>query len=396
MRIELPREAERLGSILFFSRQKTYLLDSGMDDDSEFLHPFFTIQRVSYEQLHTIEKKMAIVIPMKDERLPLLEGILTAIPYSCLPIIVSNSQRDPIDKFRMEVIAIDDYCRFAKRNCVIVHQKDEGVSNALKLSGYSELLGPDGLVKDGKAEGMILGIIFSHMAKKDFVGFIDSDNYFPGSVFEYVRIFTASMALSKSPYSMTRIIWNSKPKIRDAKLYFAKWGRVSRITNDFLNRLISSYTGIETNVIRTGNAGEHAISLPLALKMNFSTGFSIETNHFIDLLEKFGDLIPGNPNSDVLKKFVEVYQVESRNPHLHEMKEEDHVTDMIIQSLSSIYHSPVCTEELRAEITRELISHDVQVGKNGPPQPVIYKPLEEIDFEKFQDAINIERYSHFS
>ena len=36
------------------------------------------------------------------------------------------------------------------------------------------------------------------------------------------------------------------------------------MTNQFLNFMISYYTGFETEVIRTGNSGEHCMSIQLA------------------------------------------------------------------------------------------------------------------------------------
>ena len=53
--------------------------------------------------LSKIFQTMAIVIPVKDEKLSLLEGVLSGIPNECLIIIVSNSQRHPVDRYAMEV-----------------------------------------------------------------------------------------------------------------------------------------------------------------------------------------------------------------------------------------------------------------------------------------------------
>jgi mannosyl-3-phosphoglycerate synthase len=67
---------------------------------------------------------------------------------------------------------------------------------------------------------------------------------------------------------------------------------VSETANENLSSLLSSITGFETEVIKTGNAGEHALSTPLAECLHYSTGFSIEPHEFIDLFEKFGGLVP--------------------------------------------------------------------------------------------------------
>ncbi|WP_410965849.1 mannosyl-3-phosphoglycerate synthase, partial [Salmonella sp. SAL4438] len=86
------------------------------------------------------------------------------------------------------------------------------------------------IVRNGKAEGMITGMLLAKMAGKDYVGFIDADNYVPGAVNEYVKIFASGLAMSNSPYTMVRISWIYKPKVSESGLYFSKWGRVSEIT----------------------------------------------------------------------------------------------------------------------------------------------------------------------
>ena len=51
-----------------------------------------------------------------------------------------------------------------------------------------------------------------------------------------------------------------------------------------LNRLLTHYTGYETEIIKTGNAGEHALTMSLALQLDFASGYGIETNHFVELI----------------------------------------------------------------------------------------------------------------
>ncbi len=53
---------------------------------------------------------------------------------------------------------------------------------------------------------MIIGILLAKMQSKEYVGFIDSDNYFPGAVNEYVKIFATGFAMSNTPYSNVRIL----------------------------------------------------------------------------------------------------------------------------------------------------------------------------------------------
>ena len=53
-----------------------------------------------------------------------------------------------------------------------------------------------------------------------------------------------------------------------------------------LNRLLTHFSGFETEIVKTGNAGEHALTVDLALKLEYAAGYAVETNHFINLLEK--------------------------------------------------------------------------------------------------------------
>ncbi len=52
MRIELPREAERFGSNLFYGVQKIYELDAGSSQDTEFSSPFHVVQKVPAEKIY--------------------------------------------------------------------------------------------------------------------------------------------------------------------------------------------------------------------------------------------------------------------------------------------------------------------------------------------------------
>lgn len=395
MRIDLPVLTERFGANRFYQVQKIYELDGGIEQDDEFSNPFHVIRQIPYERLHEIEKDMAVIIPVKNERLRLLEGVLSGIPHACLPIIVSNSQQTPIDRYRMEREMVDSFCRYAKKKYVIAHQRSPRTAALFKAGGYTALFDEEGLVRNGKAEGMLAGMALARILGKRYVGFIDADNYFPGSVLEYVRIFSAGFSQSNSPYSMVRVQWHSKPKIVQEGLYFAKWGRVSRITNEYLNRLLGYYTGFETEALRTGNAGEHALTMDLALMLDYSAGFSVETHHFVSLLEQFGGILP-NPDTDSMKAGVDIFQIQSRNPHFHAIdKGDEHLGDMIGASLSVLFHSAVCPDALKKEIIGELKKRHI-VGKNDLPLlPRRYPPLGDMDFDAAAKVYDWTRQSNF-
>src|SRR6185503_18463399 len=270
MKLDIPRYTERFGAISLHGVQRVFELDSGFDDGSSASE---TIMKVGNDKIADIERRMAIVIPIKGERLRLLEGVLSGIPHDCLTIIVSNSPRQPVDRYKLEKDALQHFNRFVGRNAIILHQRDPELSNALKEVGYSSLLGPDDNVRSGKAEGMVIGMLIAKMAGKEYVGFIDADNYVPGAVNEYVKIFASGIAMSVTPYLMVRVSWIFKPKM-------------SETTNQHLNSLISYYTGFETEIMRTGNSGEHCMSIKLAELLSFSSGYSIEPYEIVNILEE--------------------------------------------------------------------------------------------------------------
>lgn len=386
MRIELPRETDRLGAVILYGIQKVYELDAGLRNERARSADNPLIWRTSYEGRQDIERQMAIVVPVRKERLRLIEGVLCGIPHDCMTIVVSNSPREPVDRYLMEKALVERHGRFVDKAIVVVHQKDPALAAAFAGAGYPELLGDDGLIKDGKAEGMIVATVLARLAGKKYIGFVDADNYFPGAVLEYIREYSAGFALAKSPYSMVRISWHSKPKVVESSLFFAKWGRVSSRTNQVLNDLIGHHTGFGTEVIKTGNAGEHALSMDLAMLMSYAPGYAVEPYHFIDLWEKFGGILP-SPHPGVMLENVEIFQIESRNPHLHEAKGEDHLEEMSFDAVRAVYQSSICPPPLKEELLAEMRERGL-VGKDREPEPLVcYPPLAKLDLGRFRDTL---------
>lgn len=386
MKLDQPRYTERFGATSLHGVQRVYELDSGFDDGRPVSE---SIVNIGNNQIVDIERRMAIVIPTKGERLRLLEGVLSGIPHDCLTIIISNSPRQPVDRYKLEKEALQQFNRFVGRNAFILHQRDPVLSEVLKDAGYDSILGPDGTVRTGKAEGMLIGMLLAKMAGKEYVGFIDADNYVPGAVNEYVKIFASGIAMSQTPYVMVRISWIYKPKISETGLYFSKWGRVSEITNQHLNSLVSYYTGFETEVMRTGNSGEHCMSLKLAELLTYSSGYAIEPYEIVNILEEFGGIIP-TVNQDAMDKGVEIMQVETRNPHFHEDKGDDHLKEMVVGSLGSIYHSKICPPKVREKILEALRSKNMleDSQQQEPPAPQKIDPFKDVDVRQFAKVLS--------
>ncbi|MGN6614319.1 MAG: mannosyl-3-phosphoglycerate synthase [Candidatus Nitrosocosmicus sp.] len=386
MRLDYPSSyTEKIGAVTIHALQKIYEIDSGMSpktcdrDDKTNSYNNSPTRAFDYPQLSSILSQMAIVIPVKNEKLSLLEVVLSGIPNECLIIIVSNSERTSgaVDRFSMEVEMVKQYSHFADKKIMIIHQKDGGLGKVFKKLGYNGILDSKGkYVRNGKAEGMIIGILLAKMQAKDYVGFIDSDNYFPGAVNEYVKIFAAGFAMSNTPYSNIRILWRSKPKIVNNQIKFPRFGRISESSNKYLNALVSHITGADTDIIMTANAGEHALSMSLAESLNYASGYSVEPYEFINILEKFGGLLPSLTSSlDVkgieeakeiaMQKGIEIFQIESRNPHFHEEKGADHIAEMMEDSLLAINNSKICNGELTKEIKNQLLLLQMKQNSNG-------------------------------
>jgi mannosyl-3-phosphoglycerate synthase len=372
MRIESPRYTERFGSVRINDVQQVLELDSGKA--KELLpQENIAVQKIEENVIKDFEEKMAIVIPTKDEKLKLFEGVVSGVPHECLIIVVSNSQRRRVDRFRMEKDTLNQFCHFTRREALI-HQKDPVLAQAMAEAGYTSILGEDGLIRSGKAEGMVAAMLIAKAANKDYVGFIDADNYFPGAVWEYARCYAAGFSMAKSPYAMVRVLWRYKPKVS---------GRVSEITNRCMNSLISNRTGFDTEVIKTGNAGEHAMSMRLAEILTYASGYAVEPQELMSIFEGFGGILP-MAHATAAKRGVEIFQTETRNPHLHEEKGGQHLlVEMLLPGLGSIYHSPICEEETKQAIIDELLQQNAIQPEEEPPKPRLITPLKTINLNKF-------------
>ena len=384
VKLDFPRYTERLGAVSIHAVQRIYELDSGKSKG--FLSSHQTIKKFDYDEISNVLHDLAIVVPLKNEKLKLLEGVLSGIPNECLVVIVSNSSRSPVDRFAMEAEAIRQLGRFMDKRVVILHQQDWGLAEVLKKAGYTSILDEDGKIRSGKAEGMVLGLMIAKMYNKDYVGFIDSDNYVPGAVNEYVKIFAAGFGMSNTPYCNVRISWVFKPKVRNNSLQFSKWGRVSELTNRNLNALVAAITGFETEIIKTGNAGEHALSMPLAECLHYSTGYSVECNEFIDIFEKFGGILP-SAYPHAMDKGVEIFQIETRNPHFHEDKGAAHLTEMAHASLGVIEKSVICPDELRRSILEQLGRKDEKSSRKSSKRYHVMDPINTVDMAVFEKGV---------
>jgi mannosyl-3-phosphoglycerate synthase len=379
MILELPRRTEHFGAVRFHDVQRVYELDSGMKKFPTKARE--AVATISSDDIEKINQRMAIVIPIKDEKLKLLEGVLSGVPHDCQVIVVSDSRRSPVDRFMMEVQMLKQFNHFVEDEILLIHQQDPGLSEAFKNVGFDSILNEKGSVRSGKAEAMFTGILLAKMLGKEYVGFVDADNYVPGAVHEYVEIYAAGFILAESPYSMVRVSWVYKPRVMEDKLFFFRWGRVSEVSDLSLNRLIGSYTGFGTEIIKTGNSGEHAMNMQLAELLCYASGFAVEPYEIVNILEQFGGIAPAPPQ--VVSSGVDIFQIESRNPHLHEEKGDEHIEEMLLSSLSAIHHSPICPQNVKNSIIDTCKSHGLEMQK----ELVKIRPPFEVNFNNFIEAL---------
>ena len=378
MLVEAPRTAERIGALTVYDTQKVLKLESSRNFKDTPL-----IKSIPYDVFEEYYSKLAIIVPIKNESLKLFEGVLSAIPQDITVIVVSNSYMDGFDRYKMERDILKSVHKFSQQPMMIIHQKDPGLVEALKSVRYEYILDKDA-VRSGKGEGMMIGLLMTKALGLEYLGFVDSDNYIPSAVNEYIKDYVAGFYMSDSSYTMVRLLWKYKPKIVESSLYFRRWGRVSEITNRYMNLLIGRITGFETDVIKTGNAGEHAMSTKLAEIMAFASGFAIEPYELVYIFEEFGKFMEETRFKEAVREGIKIYQIETLNPHLHEEKGRAHIIEMIAASLGSIYHSRVADQDLKVRIVKEMDEFNV---KEEPPKPKIIPPIVSVDAKKFFDVL---------
>ena len=346
MLIEYPHRFERYGAITIHDIVKVLELDSSNYRGFRGIYP------VSYDTLEDYAARTAIIVPVKNEDLLTFEGVLRAIPHGSLVIVVSASQRKPVDIYNHEVELVRVIHESTRKGILIVHQHDPTWAEVLGDTQLSDMLGKNGTVRRGKGEGMLLGALIAAGLGYNYIGFIDSDNYVPGSVHEYSWIYYAGFSMSRNPYTMVRIKWSFKGKLASSSMYLRRRGRVSMVTNSVLNYALSVIRRVETDIINTANSGEHALSTELALRLKWAGGFAVEPFQLVYMLENC--YLSLEESCDLLPHGVNIYQIEARNPHIHAERGDEHIVGMIAKSLGTIYYSKLNNDKVKERIHKVL------------------------------------------
>ncbi|KAJ4286585.1 hypothetical protein N0V88_007947 [Collariella sp. IMI 366227] len=405
-----PLKTRKFGSLEIFEEAKVLELNAQVRDvDTNTL-------QLSKGLLDKILSKTVIVVPCKDEDLAIIRGVISAVPASCLVLLVSNSKRGHDGQYKQELEIAKAFSSNGKR-VLYIHQKDARAASAFQASGLPEVLNhAGGSIRNGKGEGMLLGIAVAAAFCPDqhYIGFVDADNLNPGSVTEYCAAFAAGFAMSamsaspEAEHSMVRLKWASKPKERsNGRFEFVTEGRCSRIVNSWLNKLFApGFT--DTPFITTGNAGEHAMTMGLAVKLRMAAGYAIEPFHFVDMLARGHLVTPEGtqaharlcPNTlPSLDKPVRVVQIRTLNPHYHRASDDEHIRRMWAAGLGSIYHglapyrSVAGSDECALlKLSRDMhdfaATHDGLDQSSGElPRPRVYPALENMDLQVFREVL---------
>jgi mannosyl-3-phosphoglycerate synthase len=88
-----------------------------------------------------------------------------------------------------------------------------------------------------------------------------------------------------------------------------------------------------------------------------------------------------------MEQGIDIFQIETRNPHLHEEKGDEHLNGMLLSSMSTVYHSPLCDKEVKQAILAELVNQGILKEGEEPPPIHINAPLKKAKTNKFVDAI---------
>ena len=117
MRLEQPHRTERFGAVRIHELQRVIELDSGAQRgaDQGGSHS----QLVPPDAMRAVEEELVVVIPCMNETRRVIEGVLSGIPHDCLIILVSNSARQPVDRYEIEVQSLEQFCRSADRKSVV-------------------------------------------------------------------------------------------------------------------------------------------------------------------------------------------------------------------------------------------------------------------------------------
>lgn len=335
---------------------------------------------VAYFLSHT-----AFVVSHKTESIETLLGVLWYLPGDSPVIVVTNCPKEKLASIKCGI----QENLTGHKNIFLVHQKDEHIAQLLATHGVEHILGLDGKVLDGKGEGMYVGTLFAALLEyPQWIVFYDADNIVPCALLEYTlamgRLFLAARPTyeNRLPAFLhnVRICWSSKPSLTSGKLEEHVLGRCTRVISPLFHGIIEHWLGVSNYAVSSSNAGEQGMTMATARALRFSSGFSVETFQLLDFLLKAAELkdLPGSA----------IYQqYQSKSPHFHTKREDEHIRKMIAVSLGSFFmfhhYLPQSVEEQIYRLIDEL--------RLDVTYPLIYPSLDNLNLKSDEEFVSAYR-----
>jgi len=124
------------------------------------------------------------------------------------------------------------------------------------------------------------------------------------------------------------------------------------------------------------------MTIKLAEILPYASGYAVEPQELISIFEGFGGILP-TAHQVAAKQGIEIFQIETRNPHLHEDRGRMHLRQMLLPSLSVIYHSALCSPKLKQEVLKGLIDQGGLQPDEEVPGLRFALPPQKADVQRF-------------
>jgi len=340
----------------------------------------------------------AFVVSHKSESIETLLGVLWYLPVNSPIIVVTNCPEGNLEDIKMGLM--EQLTHHTKT--YLIHQKDANVASFFREYGIDQILGKDGRVIDGKGEGMYIGTLCALLlGYPQWIIFYDADNFVPSALLEYTLAMSRLFMSAPTTYSgadalvvgsqidggalpdlhNVRICWSSKPEFGSGDLHEKLLGRCTRVVSPLFSTLLEDRFGIRNYAIYSSNAGEQGMTMKTAKALRFSSGFSVETFQLLDFLCKAAKL-GGYAGSAILQQY------QSKSPHFHDKKGDDHIKKMIAESLGSFFlFERFLSRKVRRQLQRVYKDLDLELM-----YPMVYPSLQDIpilESEAFVDQYKL-------
>lgn len=348
-----------------------------------------------FDDVDYFVRRTAFVICHKSEPVETLLTVLRYLPADSAHIIVTNCAPGVYAELRY-VLGERSPSRGAT---YLIHQKDERIARLFQESGVDNILDASGRVASGKGEGMYIGALAAALlGTPEWLVYFDADNHAPSALLEYVlamgQVFTASTwedalqypfavgregaTVLATPLHAVRVCWASKPRY-DGVSFVPQpsvMGRCTQVIAPLCDELLRILQPAFDQRLLTPNAGEQGMTMATAAALRYSSGFSIETFHLLELLFARARGTYHAPR-------VLLQQYLSGGPHLHEKKDDGHIKSMIAESLGAF----LAFEDSLPPATLAHVSQVADELGLQIPRPAVYPALNRLPLARYQGLV---------